>query len=148
MIRRLYIDSRPSGLVVPPDVESLQAENVVVGWKEARESRWAVLDAMPFLLKASRVCVVECDETGQERTVPHVEDVSRYLERHGVKVVSRAPVHAVKSVADELVRVAKDEGADLIVAGAYGHSRLGEQIFGGVTRDLLSMSPICCLLSH
>ncbi len=101
-----------------------------------------------LLLKASRVCVVECDETGQERTVSHLEDVSRYLERHGVKVVSRAPVHAAKSVADELVRVAKDEGADLIIAGAYGHSRLGEQIFGGVTRDLLSMSPICCLLSH
>lgn len=135
-------------LVVPPDVDLLQAENVVVGWKDVRESRRAVLDAMPFLLKASRVCVVECDETGQERTVSHVEDVSRHLERHGVKAVSRAPVHATKSVADELVRVAKDEGADLIVAGAYGHSRLGEQIFGGVTRDLLSISPICCLLSH
>jgi nucleotide-binding universal stress UspA family protein len=138
---------RPA-LVVPPDVESLQAENIVVGWKEAREARRAVLDAMPFLRKANRVCVVECDETGQEGTLSHVEDVSRYLEGHGVKVIGRAPVHAAKSVADELVRVAKDEGADLIVSGAYGHSRLGEQLFGGVTRDLLSMSPICCLLSH
>ncbi len=135
-------------LIVPPDIDSLQAESIVIGWKEARQSRRAVLDAMPLLLKASRVCVVECDETGQERTVSHVEDVSRHLERHGVKVVSRAPVHATKSVADELVRVAKDEGADLVVAGAYGHSRLGEQLFGGVTRDLFSMSPICCLLSH
>ena len=135
-------------LVVPPAVDSLQAESIVVGWKETREARRAVLDAMPFLLKASRVCVVECDETGQESTVLHVEDVSRYLERHGAKVVSRAPVHAAKSVAAELVRVAKDEGADLIVAGAYGHSRLGEQLFGGVTRDLFSTSPICCLLSH
>jgi nucleotide-binding universal stress UspA family protein len=47
-----------------------------------------------------------------------------------------------------LIRIAKAEGADLIVAGAYGHSRLGEWVFGGVTRDLLASSPVCCLLAH
>jgi nucleotide-binding universal stress UspA family protein len=47
-----------------------------------------------------------------------------------------------------LIRLAQDEGADLIVAGAYGHSRLGEWMFGGMTRDLLATSPICCLMSH
>jgi nucleotide-binding universal stress UspA family protein len=47
-----------------------------------------------------------------------------------------------------LIRLAKAGGADLIVAGAYGHSRLGEWAFGGVTRDLLTSSPVCCLLSH
>jgi nucleotide-binding universal stress UspA family protein len=52
------------------------------------------------------------------------------------------------SVADELIRIAKAEGADLIVAGAYGHSRLGEWVFGGVTRDLLASSPVCCLMAH
>jgi nucleotide-binding universal stress UspA family protein len=51
-------------------------------------------------------------------------------------------------VAEELVRAAESEGADLIVAGAYGHSRMREWIFGGVTRDLLHHSPICCLLAH
>jgi nucleotide-binding universal stress UspA family protein len=44
--------------------------------------------------------------------------------------------------------MAQDEGADLLVAGAYGHSRLGEWMFGGMTRDLLATSPFCCLMSH
>ena len=52
------------------------------------------------------------------------------------------------SGASQLLQVAKDERADLIVAGAYGHTRLGEWIFGGMTRELLSTSPICCLMSH
>jgi nucleotide-binding universal stress UspA family protein len=50
--------------------------------------------------------------------------------------------------AAQLVRLALDEGADLIVAGAYGRSRRGEWMFGGITRDLLATSPICCLMSH
>ena len=52
------------------------------------------------------------------------------------------------SGATQLIRVAQEERADLLVTGAYGHSRLGEWIFGGMTRDLLSTSPICCLMSH
>jgi nucleotide-binding universal stress UspA family protein len=52
------------------------------------------------------------------------------------------------TVTDALLRAIEDENIDLIVAGAYGHSRLGEWIFGGVTRELLAGSPICCLLSH
>src|SRR5215471_3021350 len=51
-------------------------------------------------------------------------------------------------VAAELLQVVEDEKADLIVAGGYGHSRLGEWIFGGVTRELLTASPVCCMLSH
>lgn len=49
---------------------------------------------------------------------------------------------------ERLIRLAQEEGADLVVTGAYGHSRLGEWIFGGVTRELLASSPICCLMSH
>jgi nucleotide-binding universal stress UspA family protein len=51
-------------------------------------------------------------------------------------------------VATELLRFVQDEKVDLIVAGGYGHSRLGEWIFGGVTHELLAGSPVCCLLSH
>jgi nucleotide-binding universal stress UspA family protein len=53
-----------------------------------------------------------------------------------------------ESVTDELLRVAARENIDLIVCGAYGHSRLGEWVFGGVTRDLLNRSPVSCLFSH
>jgi nucleotide-binding universal stress UspA family protein len=47
-----------------------------------------------------------------------------------------------------LIRIAQEERADLLVTGAYGHSRLGEWIFGGMTRELLATSPICCLMSR
>jgi nucleotide-binding universal stress UspA family protein len=52
------------------------------------------------------------------------------------------------SGAAQLLRVAQEERADLLVTGAYGHSRLGEWIFGGMTRELLDTSPIACLMSH
>jgi nucleotide-binding universal stress UspA family protein len=55
---------------------------------------------------------------------------------------------AKHGVADHLIDLARVEGADLIVTGAYGHSRLGEWIFGGVTRELLASSPVCCLMSN
>jgi nucleotide-binding universal stress UspA family protein len=50
--------------------------------------------------------------------------------------------------ARQLVRMAKDEGADLIVTGGYGHSRLGEWMFGGMTRGLLNEAPVCVMMSH
>ena len=62
---------------------------------------------------------------------PKVSQLSKYL-----------------SVTDSLLRIARDENVDLIGAGAYGHSRLGEWVFGGVTRELLVKSPVCCLFSH
>jgi nucleotide-binding universal stress UspA family protein len=55
-------------------------------------------------------------------------------------------MHQGGSGAAQLIRLAQDEGADLIVTGAYG--RLGEWMFGGMTRDLLATSPFCCLMSH
>ena len=58
------------------------------------------------------------------------------------------PIPANRAPAHELLRSTKDEKADLIVAGGYGHSRLGEWIFGGVTQELLASSPVCCMLSH
>ena len=74
--------------------------------------------------------------------------VVRYLARHNVQAGPTIAAHPKGGVADELIRLATAERADLIVAGAYGHSRLGEWAFGGVTRDLLTSSPVCCLLSH
>jgi nucleotide-binding universal stress UspA family protein len=95
------------------------------------------------------VTIVEISaEASQPCVRLQADDVVRYLARYKVQVGPTIVAHHKGSVADELVRLAKAEGADLIVAGAYGHSRLGEWVFGGVTRDLLSTSPVCCLLSH
>ncbi len=136
-------------VVVPDGVRSLRAEHVVVGWKDRREARRVVQDALPFLHEAARVSIAEMCGAGEEDAArEHIDDVARYLTRHRITGGPRIIVHPEGSGAAALVRLAQEEGADLLVTGAYGHSRLGEWIFGGVTRDLLATSPICCLMSH
>jgi len=136
-------------LLVPPGVTSLAGKRVAVAWKDTREARRAIADALPFLRKAQAVAIVEFCEPGEEASAQHhLEDVKQFLLRHGIdnayERVSPIDVTATGS----LLRFVQDEAIDLIVAGGYGHTRLGEWIFGGLTRDLLTSSPVCCLLSH
>lgn len=139
---------RPA-LVVPDGVTSLAAEHVVIGWKDTREARRAVQDCLPFLHEATRVTIVEICAAGEEdRATDHITSVAQYLGRHRIKSGPRVILHRQGSVAAQLIRLAQDDGADLLVTGAYGHSRVGEWFFGGVTRDLLATSPLCCLMSH
>ncbi|QGY02044.1 universal stress protein [Methylobacterium mesophilicum SR1.6/6] len=131
-------------LVVPPGVDHLDAKRVVVGWKNTREARRAIRDALPFLKRASEVLVVSVDDgAGSEG-----QDTLRLLQAHDVSAIRvRRDAEGV-SAAQALVEAAAEHGADLIVTGAYGHGRLREWAFGGVTRDLLSYAPVCCLMSH
>jgi nucleotide-binding universal stress UspA family protein len=136
-------------LVVPPNIRSLVANRVAVAWKDTREARRAVQDALPFLLGAKEVLLVEVTEAGSvEDATRRLKDVARYLSRHGVTALAERvrPIEGTASGA--LLRLAEEQSVDLIVSGAYGHTRLGEWMFGGVTQDLLTRSPVCCLLSH
>jgi len=76
-----------------------------------------------------------------------VNDVAAWLVRRGINAASIA-TKALIGVPDQLVIIAQDEGAETIVAGAYGHTRFQEWIFGGVTHDLLTQQKSCVLLSH
>jgi nucleotide-binding universal stress UspA family protein len=134
-------------LFVPEGIESLAARRVVVAWKDSRESRRAVRDALPFLRDAERVTIVEASEQATPGRTS-IDDVADYLQRHKVIVATKTYLTTKKSVADEILRFAREESADLIVAGGYGRTLLGEWIFGGVTRDLLAHAPLCCLFSH
>jgi nucleotide-binding universal stress UspA family protein len=139
---------RPT-LIVPDDVSAVRADHILIAWKDTREARRAVRDALPFLRSAARVTIVAICEAGDENTVVgHVDDVADYLARHGISGDPRVIPNRGGSAAEQLTKLAQAEGADLLVAGAYGHSRLGEWFFGGMTRDLLAASPICCLMSH
>jgi nucleotide-binding universal stress UspA family protein len=102
-----------------------------------------------MLHNATRVTIAEvCGSGDEQRVQARLDGVANYLARHRIKSDSGVIPHYEGSVAGKLITLAQDEGADLIVAGAYGHSRLGEWAFGGVTRDLLTSSPVCCLMSH
>jgi nucleotide-binding universal stress UspA family protein len=139
---------RPT-LVVPEAVSTLGAEHVVLGWKDTREARRAVRDALPFLQKATRVTIVEACGEGEDKTaLGRLDDVARYLSRHRVEGGPKVMLRQKGSGAAQLIDIAREEHADLLVTGAYGHSRLGEWVFGGMTRELLLTNPICCLMSH
>jgi len=124
--------------VAAPSFSPIHAGKVMVAWKDTREARRAVSDAMPFLEKAKEVMVITIEEGDQRHARDSAADVVRFLMRHGVK--ARSDVLGVGSAAVEvaMARIASDMDADLVVAGAYGHSRLREWAFGGVTRSLLT----------
>lgn len=134
-------------LVVPDALIDPRLDRIVVGWKDTREARRAVADALPLLRQAAHVTVVELARPDALHAAQRrVADVCAWLVRHGITA------EAVAQPAGEddnlLNAFAEQRGADLIVAGAYGHSRLGEWIFGGATRDLMQRSSRCVLFSH
>jgi nucleotide-binding universal stress UspA family protein len=136
-------------LVVPPGIASLAAKRIAVAWRDAREARRAIADALPLLQQAEAVAVVEFCGQGEEAAAQNrLKDVMQYLANHGVSTgYDRVrPIDA--TVTESLHRFVRDESIDLVVAGGYGHTRLGEWVFGGVTHDLLINAPLCCLLSH
>jgi nucleotide-binding universal stress UspA family protein len=135
-------------LIVPPTVDCLDLTSVVVAWKDTRESRRALADALPLLAHAEKLCVAEVareeDLAGAEA---RTADVAHWLEGHGIAAEPLAP-HEKGDVADQLHAIAEERGAGLIVAGAYGHTRLREWVFGGVTRQVLMHPRRCTLVSH
>ena len=137
-------------LVVPPGLSHLDAARVVVAWKDSREARRAVADALPLLKRATSVLVLEiCDTTRDQEDVKGAgEDVAEYLSRHGVAASAETRLLGEGSVAAELLLAAEQRGAELVVAGGYAHSRFQEWVFGGLTKALLGHFPKCCLLSH
>ncbi len=136
-------------LVVPDTIAPLELRRVLVAWKDTRECRRAVSDAIPFLQKAREVLLFSLGEgEPEDRAKKSLADVRAHLVRHSVVVADELWRHARGPTGRELLRFVRNEKADLIVAGGYGRSRLGEWAFGGVTHDLLAESPVCCMLSH
>ena len=124
-------------MAVGAGVGEIRADKIVVGWKDTREARRALADALPLLKVASEVTVAAISEgdPGLERA--RLDEVLTWLRRHDVKARGEVydPGHGNAETLDD---VARSFEADLIVAGGYGHSRLREWLFGGITRDLLA----------
>jgi nucleotide-binding universal stress UspA family protein len=144
----LVIEAGRPILIVPPEVENCLAKKVVIGWKNTREARRAIWDALPLLQAAEYVVVCEILEHEAPAPEDHrLDDVVCWLGRHEVTAAARL-LRPGGDPADILQQVAAYEFADLIVTGGYGHSRLGEWIWGGVTNKLLKSSQLCCLMAH
>src|SRR5262245_40213235 len=107
-----------------------------------------VQDALPFLREAENVVIVEVSERGEDQASSRLRDVANYLARHGIATITERVLPVDATAGDSLLRFIADENLNLVAAGGYGRSRLGEWAYGGVTRDLLAESPVCCLFSH
>lgn len=117
---------------------------VVIGWKDSRQARDAVHDALPVLAQAEAVVVAGI---GDEVTLNRLKEVAAHLARHGV---SARPIHLANAagVSRQILKLAREEGADLLVTGAYSRTRNRERVFGGVTRDLAEGSDLSWLFAH
>jgi nucleotide-binding universal stress UspA family protein len=135
-------------LIVPRGITKLAMRHVTIGWKDAREARRATIDALPLLQAAHQVTVLEVtSEHDRTAAQVRVNDVCGWLKQHQVEAVPEA-LAAFGTEASYLHATLLERRCDLLVAGAYGHNRLGEWAFGGVTIDVLLNPGFCVLVSH
>jgi len=135
-------------LLAPRGAGRLRGDAVVVAWKDTTEARRAVVDALPLLQRATEVIVQAVCDADDDCAAFQTADVAAALKRHGVKARPSVAQGRPGEVAEVLGKSVRTAGADLIVAGAYGHSRAREWVFGGVTYELMHQPPCFVLLSH
>lgn len=143
---RLLEETATPVLAVPDDARSLNVlGHALVAWDGSPTAGAALHAATPLLTLAEKVTIVE---VAPEPASAPAKEAASYLSRHGVRpdVVHAKPID--KSVGARLLMEARNRGADYIVMGGFGHSRIREAFFGGVTRMLLGKSPIPLLLAR
>lgn len=151
LVESVILHSARPTLVLPRAgrFESVGAR-VLVAWNDSREAARAVSDALPMLQRASQVEVAswrESASTEEKTTRPQLDALHKWLMWHGVSAQVRVESVAA-GIADAMLSHAADTDADLIVMGAYGHSRWAERVLGGATRGLLASMTVPVLMSH
>ena len=147
-VNTMFESGRP--VIVVPYIQRapLKLDRVMVCWDGSRAAARAVADAMPLLERAKSVeVVIVTNERGKQDEIEGA-DIGQHLARHGLKVEVNRIMRGELDVADALLSHCADSGADFIVMGGYGHSRLREFILGGVTRKILHSMPVPALMSH
>jgi len=144
----LFESGRP--IIIVPYIQKVpfKTDNVMICWDGSRTAARAVADAIPIIGNSGRVeIVIVANERGKQDEIEGA-DIGQHLARHGLKV----DVHRISGgnidVGDALLSHAADSGADLMVMGGYGHSRLREFVLGGVTRSIFESMTVPVLLSH
>jgi nucleotide-binding universal stress UspA family protein len=146
----IFGSGRPT-LVVPATAEAAKTfalDHAVVAWDFSRPAARAVADALPLLVKAQRVSVLTVADEKRIDSKRSAEELARHLAFHGATVILDGVDAAGRAIGEVLEAYVKSVRADLLVMGAYGHSRLWEFVLGGATRSILSKPPLPVLLSH
>ncbi len=145
---RLAIESGRPVLVIPDGyIFSEPPKSVTIAWKDRREAARAAFDALPLLKQAEDVQVLTVEEEEHQEGGPEETEIAAALDRHGVKIsVTTIPAGKTSPAEEILDRAAQN--SQLLVMGAYGHSRFREFAFGGVTRHILRNMKVPVLFSH
>jgi len=143
----LFESGRPVIIVPYIQKSGLTLERVLACWDGGRTAARAIADAMPFLERAKAVDLVIVAEERKNDEITGVR-MSEHLTRHGVVVSVKRIAKGDLAVQDVILSYAADSGADFMVMGGYGHSRLREFILGGVTRGILNSMTVPVLMSH
>jgi nucleotide-binding universal stress UspA family protein len=150
VVEAALFEGRTPVLVVPDDAAPVgQPKTILVAWNESIEAMTSIRKALPFLVGADlvRIVVIDPPQHGPERSDPGGM-LAQMLTRHGVKCEIDVLSKTMPRVSDVLNRHATDMNADMIVMGAYGHSRFREAILGGATRNMLEKATVPIFLAH
>ena len=144
----LFGSGRPVVVVPYIHKSALKLDRVLICWDGSRPAARAIADAMPFLHRSQAIDVVIV-ASGREKTdeIPGV-DIGEHLARHGLKVQVKRIVATDIDVPNTILSHVADSGADFIVMGGFGHSRLREFVLGGATRGILAAMTVPTLMSH
>ncbi len=144
----VLMDSGRAVLVVPYAYEKpFGAEHVLLAWDGGRAAARALAEALPLLHRAQRVDIIRIGVDAEEDA--DALEVVRHLSRHGLKTEVRSlDIVSGKSISTVLLDEVEKLGADLVVMGGYGHSRLKEMVLGGVTREIFSSMTVPVLMAH
>jgi nucleotide-binding universal stress UspA family protein len=127
---------------------SFALDTVIVAWDFSRPATRAIADAMPILERAKRVCVLTVTKEKTFDTRRSGAELAKHLARHGVDVVLDEVEAEGRAIGDVFEAHLTYRNANLLVMGAYGHSRIREFILGGATRSMLARPPVPIFLSH
>ena len=151
VVEAVLFDGGHGAYFVPPRARLRSGlSRVLIAWTDTREAARAVAEALPFLRAAAEAEIVAVEEPQKKAASRGYEaaDIAAHLDRHGVKATIRPVERGKRSVSEALLAEAQHRSADLIVMGAYGHSRWREWIIGGTTRDMLAASEVPVLMAH
>jgi nucleotide-binding universal stress UspA family protein len=143
----LFRSGRPV-LIVPYIPSRAELKSAIVAWDGSVTAARAVGDAIPLLRLAERVEVVTVDGGSAEPQRRPADMMARHLKRHGIQADARRLARGGIEVSNAILSHAADVGADLLVMGGYGHSRLREIVLGGTTRDILRSMTLPVLMAH
>lgn len=150
IVEAALFDGRAPVLIAPErGLGETTGRRVVLAWNQSDEALIAARQALPLLTRAEAVniTIIDPPQHGPERSDPG-GPLSQLLTRHGVRAEVSVLARSQPRISDILTRHALEQDADLIVMGAYGHSRFREAILGGATRNMLEQAEVAVLLAH